>query len=491
MPADFVFKLFMLLSVLNLAVSWLFGLSMLAGNSSPQFFAWDVEAQRKSIHSRMWDPMYRAQKIDPVDGELTVFLHCFYGYGLINMAICRPGDRAFKSAVLPELERLIEISEAAVGKPPFTHCLEIKPPGGVIPAGYPNLLRAGYVMLDGTNARIIADYHRHSREIYDNLTAAPVPFLESYPKMIWPVDNSAALESLRLHDKLFGTSYSGACARWQQWLRTHLDPENGMMISQVSQSGQVLDVPRGCVMSWSLAFMPGFAPELDRQQYPLYKRQMFVPVSGMYGIREWWPGQEKRSVIGAGPVVADIGAAASGLGIAATRANADRECWLGLLRGLELISFPCVNWYGEKCYCGGLFLLGDVMALWAKTTCLWDKPDVEQRLWQSPVSLNGSQSSSFLWVLVVAYVLACSSLIVLAREAFASWRVLRLSPLSTWPASFKIVTAAQCLLALVVFLAPVFWWPYAVFGMLSLRFLEKAIAIKAARGRHESSGKAL
>jgi len=54
MPADFVFKLFMLLSMFNLVASWLISLAMLSGKSSPAYFAWETAAQRSSIHRRIW-----------------------------------------------------------------------------------------------------------------------------------------------------------------------------------------------------------------------------------------------------------------------------------------------------------------------------------------------------------------------------------------------------------------------------------------------------
>ncbi len=63
---------------------------------------------------------------------------------------------------------------------------------------------------------------------------------------------------------LFGTRYAAACRKWAAWMEANLDAESGMMVMQVSGRGEVLDGPRGCGLSWSLALMPGFAPELAR-----------------------------------------------------------------------------------------------------------------------------------------------------------------------------------------------------------------------------------
>jgi hypothetical protein len=477
MPADFVFKLFMSLVVLNLLISWLFSLSMLAGHPSRNYLDWESNAQRESIRRRIWDPLYRWQRVSPMDSELGIYTHCFYGYGLIGLAACQPPGRRIRIDVVSELERLIPVAEAEAMKEPFRRYTKLKPQGGVIPAGNINLLRAGYLLLGGANPGIINDFHKHTRELYEAFTEAPVPFLESAPEMIWPNDSSAALDSLRWHDKLFGTSYDRACVRAEKWLQAHLDPQSGMMNIQIDRSGRRLDVPRGCGLSWSLAFMPGYAPGLARQQYSLFRQKWFVPVLGMYGIREWWPGQEKYSIIPSGPVIADIGWAASGLGIAAAHANGDLEGWLGLRRGLDLLGLPSINYYGQKSYCGELFLLADVMAFWSRTTCAWDNPALEEKLWHAPPSFQNPQSGSFVCILAPAYLFALLVSFFLVRETVVAWKTLQTKfPIRQWQNSSKAFLVIQSLLALTVLFVPLFLWPAALFSMLMLKFVEKFLA---------------
>ena len=196
--------------------------------------------------------------------------------------------------------------------------------------------------------------------------------LESYPMLMWPVDNVCALESLRLHDVMYGTDYAEAPRRWVRWMSSHTDSESGMMVAQTSSWGTVFDDPRGCALSWSLALMGGFAPDFTKSQYALYRKNWIVRVWGVTGVREWWPGKEGKMDCDTGLVVGGIGMAASGFGIAATKANGDAENFQKLVREAELLSLPMWNTAGEINYFFGKVLLADVLLLWGKTLRPWD-----------------------------------------------------------------------------------------------------------------------
>lgn len=479
MPADFVFKLFMVLCVLGMQLSWLAGLLMITGSSSPNYFDWEIEAQRKSIQRRMHDPIYRWQRVEPLDGELSIYTYCYYGYSLVNMALSHNHEHLSKEETLHELEELIGLAQSVSLKHPLDDYAKLRPAGGIIPTGNTNLLRAGYLILGGKDPQITDDFHQQSKELFDAFTASPVPFLESAPKMYWPIDNCAALESLRLHDALYATSYAGACTRATDFFESHLDPENGMMNIQVDKSGLRLDVPRGCGLSWQLALMDGFSPVLDQKQYALYRKNWFVPIAGMYGIREWWPGQQGYSLIPAGPVIADIGWAATGLGIGAAHINNDLHGWIGLLRGLELLGFPSLNLRGEKYYCAGLFLVADVMALWVKTNCIWDKSNSDyHEIWKTPTFTDRPAEWQFYCVIGGACLVAVFILFGLVQELQTSWNAFKMVPYKKWSKINKVMFVAQCFLAAIVFHEPVFCWPIVVLLMLSLKFGEQIFLAK-------------
>ena len=77
-------------------------------------------------------------------------------------------------------------------------------------------------------------------------------------------------------------------------------------LAQVTRKGDVADGPRGCALSWSLAFMPVLTPDLARQQYALYRAKWFRHPWGTTGIREWSPGRSGMMDPDSGPVAYEI-----------------------------------------------------------------------------------------------------------------------------------------------------------------------------------------
>ncbi|MHC5058532.1 MAG: hypothetical protein ACYTKD_28065 [Planctomycetota bacterium] len=409
---------FLAVSVARFVVPWLVGLATVSGEGwyGPQGL--EARAQLRSIRLRL--ERGAADDMNRFFPEGRLFSYGFYGFALVNVATASPGDAEFRAHALAELERIIPIMEAEIDAPQFRVSSNLTPRGGVIPEGQANLLRAGYCLLGGEDAAVFARFHESSREMFDAFMASPVASLETYPGMIWPVDSCCALESLRLHDVMFGTDYRAACARWEEWMASHLDPGSGMMVGQITSLGEVLDGPRGCALTWSLAFMSGFAPELARVQYARYRDEWFVHVLGVTGAREWSPGGEGEMDSDTGPVVGGIGAAASGIGIAAAKANGDAGELTSMLRGLELFGLPVWGLDGKD-YFAGSVVLADELALWGKTVRVWDAPPAADapRDWPSPTRWG----FWLVWVLALA---AAGTLTVFAgRAAVRSVRALR------------------------------------------------------------------
>jgi len=380
--------------------------------------------------------------------EGRLFSHTFYGFALVNMATAAPGDAAAREHALAELERLLPIAEAQIEQPPFLGNKHLTPRGGVILAGQANLLRAGYALLGGTREEIIAAFHQGSAVLHAAFMRSPNASLESYPQMFWPVDNCCALESLRLHDVLYGTDYAEACRRWVAWMDEHRDPETGMMVALVSGDGTALQGPRGCALSWSLAFLPGFAPELAREQYGRYRSGWFVHVLGITGAREWPPGTAGYVDADTGPIVGGIGAAA--------KANGDAANLTGMLRGVELFGLPLWS-PTSKDYFLGSVLLADELALWGKTVRVWDRPPSEDRPQPWPAQRLGAW-----WFAVLLAVLPTGAVLFLTgRWAARALASARRDP-DRWSGHRRLVFAIEALAVGAWLAFPAVTWFHAV-----------------------------
>lgn len=373
--SSLLLRTYWLIAVLQFAASWLFGLFSLAQYPSEARLLVEIQGQKKSIERRLTEGGAYWQTLFQPEG--MIFSYAFYSYGLIGLTLRLPQETAIRQDVLRQLETLIPKAERAIDEYPFNYNSNIKPRGGVIAAGNANLMRAGYVLIGGKKQDVIDAFHRGSDELAKSFEESKWPLLSSFEFMHerWPVDNVCAVESLRLHDKIYGTKYMTSARRLLSLIETDIDKENGMMNSGILEAGGRADVPRGCALSWSLSYIPAFLREFSEKQYALYRQNWFVPVIGTVGIHEWWPDEQKKySTINEGPVVLGIGTAASGLGMVVTRVQGDRDAWLGLWRGLESVGFPSWNILGEKSYFGELFLLADTISFWSRTACVWDQP---------------------------------------------------------------------------------------------------------------------
>ena len=468
-PGHALARSFLALSLLWFVLPWLVGLPVTSGHRWYGPPPLEARAQLRSIRARLQRGGADAMNYLFPEGKL--FSWSFYGFSLVNVATATPEDAALRPFARAELERVIRMVEAEADAGQFRRSKDLTPKGGIIPAAHANLLRAGYILLGGASQEIAAAFHQTSALLFSEFMSSPVVSLETFPGMIWPVDNVCALESLRLHDVLYGTTYRRACTRWTKWMADHLDAKTGLMVAQVAPTGETLDPPRGCALSWSLAFMPGFAPELARAQYERYRSDWFVHVCGLAGAREWPPGKERGADVDSGPVAFGIGAAASGLGMAAAKANGDPDNLTGMLRGMELLAVPV--WSPEgKHYFLRFALLADELALWGKTIRVWDKPSAEDH----PASWAGPDLGPF-WILyLILLALTAAALFFTARSALRKIRGARRNP-DRWATRHTLVFACQVAVIAAWLILPAMDWVCAalVIGVVSI--LERRLLV--------------
>ncbi len=436
-PGGIVLRAFLLASILWFFVPWFWNLLTVSGCGFFDGTPASAERQLASLHRRLetGEPGFM-QKLHP---EGRLFCHSFYGFSVVNVAVSTTPGSDLRRWAVRELEWVIASAEECAGMDEFPRFTTLRPKGGIIPAAQANLLRAGYVLLGGKREDIIREFHDVSGLLFAEFMKTQTGSLETFPRMVWPVDNSCALESLRLHDVLFGTTYSRACRKWERWMAEHLDARTGMMVARITKDGRVVDDPRGCALSWSLAFMPGYAPGLARSQYAAYRKRWFVHVLATTGVREYPEGREVIMDCDTGPVVCGIGAAASAFGIAAARANGDREAFGRMLRGLEASAMPSWSLAGAKRYFFGKFLLADVLAFWAKTVRVWDKPGREQSWDFAPIQTGGGW-----WVVVLcAGLLSAGAALLGCIPVRRAVRAVRCGN-CIWDKRARLILAVQC-----------------------------------------------
>jgi hypothetical protein len=143
----------------------------------------------------------------------------------------------------------------------------------------------------------------------------------------WPADQTATLASLGRTDRAHGTHLlEKPAAAWRAYMLSKaMDQDLGLPWSEVTGSARTAREPRGCALSLQTRYLHEFDDALARQWWTAYRRRFLVEHLGLAGFREWPPGRDRKADVDSGPIVDGVGAAASGLGIAAARAMGDES----------------------------------------------------------------------------------------------------------------------------------------------------------------------
>ena len=143
----------------------------------------------------------------------------------------------------------------------------------------------------------------------------------------WPADQTATLASLARYDRAHGTHlHEEPALAWREYVLRHaMDRTLQLPWSEATGADSTSREPRGCALSWQTRFLHEFDDPLARQWWAAYRERYLVEHAGLAGFREWPPGRDRRMDVDSGPIVNGVGAAASGLGIAAARSMGDSD----------------------------------------------------------------------------------------------------------------------------------------------------------------------
>ena len=206
--------------------------------------------------------------------------------------------------------------------------------------------------------------HLRARTLASGVFVAP-----SYPgSQTWPADQTVTLVALKLYDVTHGTSLHEEPLRgFLEVMRDRRDAKTGLYPSSLSPI-EGARTPRGCATSWSVPYLAQLDPGEALDQY-VHERDAFgKDVLGVGGFREWPPGHPGTWDIDSGPVVFDVGVAATGLGLGGARIFADDGTYTLIRRAALMFGVPAL-WPS-----GGYLtapLLGEAILFDARTARPW------------------------------------------------------------------------------------------------------------------------
>jgi hypothetical protein len=322
-----------------------------------------VRAQVKWLESTLDDRAAAQSAAAFPEGEL--FLWEFWGLALADVAQ-QSGEAKDQERAARELRRVLPKLDVLLHRAPFAAMKERTVRGGVIWFGGQNLLRVRLAAITALTPAEEARLHRDSALLAQAFAESKAGLLESHPGLAWPVDNLFALESLKLHDALYGTAYFAPAWSKHARMMDAVTDKSGLPASFVTLDGRARDVPRGCALSWSLAVLPQLDPARSAKLWNAYKRDFFSCGALPCLVREYPRGTERDGDLDSGPIVGGYGLAATGFALAAARANGDDSTAWKLEATGELFGAATVDGRGKR-YLGGTVPFFDVLSLYVRT----------------------------------------------------------------------------------------------------------------------------
>ncbi|MEQ1507650.1 MAG: hypothetical protein ABMB14_35800, partial [Myxococcota bacterium] len=148
----------------------------------------------------------------------------------------------------------------------------------------------------------------------------------------WPADQAATLYALSLYDHAHhATTHDAPLARFLAAIRRDRTPD-GLIRSEWTGHTTNGEIPRGSAMTWTVRYLAAVAPDEAATLWTATCAALRVNLGIGVGFREFPVGRELPADIDSGPIVAGVGASATGFGIGASRAVGDLDPNRGLLR---------------------------------------------------------------------------------------------------------------------------------------------------------------
>lgn len=299
-----------------------------------------------------------AEKMQGSFPEGFFFMHALTGLAAAQPA--RPGDPKALAAV----RRALAAVDSPAGTGPFEG--QSQPENGVFWAGWSLLLAVEQARLSG-QAADQQQVRVQATAIKDALAADADGLLESYPGMVWPVDNMAAVAALARADALVQVPGAAAViAAWPSRIAGLRDAATGLLPHQLGSDGTATEGPRGSSQALLLAFEPDVNAQLAAQDYRRFVATFVVRRLGLVGVREYPIGTSGDADTDSGPLLWGVSASASAVALAAAARQQDGELSEALNAEAELLGLP-VSWDGRRRYGGGVLPVGDAFLAWARS----------------------------------------------------------------------------------------------------------------------------
>ena len=321
----------------------------------------DVYAQLQHLKNEMHNKN-AARRMQSYYPEGFVFQNALYGLTWCDL-LNNQTDLGVRTEALEEIDWAIAELCSEDGILYFQKDLPI--PYGIFYQGWTNILIGKRLQIENDSS-LLTTFLSYCDTLNSAYTQGNSPYLESYENAIWPADNIIGLAALNLGNTFSTGRYDQTINLWLNNIKANLD-KSGRIPHSVSANGRTSQLSRGNSMSLMLCFLKDLDMTFAQEQFESYKSAYVTTRLGLPGIREHAKGIDKSGDIDSGPVIWDIGGAAS---IVGQRTMAIYEEWNtaeGLRNSIESFGVAYTA-NGQKKYVFGQVPMADAFIAWSNAS---------------------------------------------------------------------------------------------------------------------------
>lgn len=306
-----------------------------------------------------------AEEMQQLYPEGFVYLNALYGLTWVELAAGAPGSTAVYREALMEVSWAIRAIDSPMGRSTFEQDLPI--PYGAYYAGWSTYLLGRYLALQPAahrNPAALAQFKQGCALIARGIAQNTTPYPESYSNAAWPADGVVCLAALATHDRMLTPRYQPTIRQWLARVDTHLDSLGLIPHKTDAQTGAVVQAAMGASQSQILNFLVEVDSTYARQHFLRYRQHFLTSRFGLPGMRESAQEAPNAEHIDSGPVLLDVGGAASIVGRRVMQRYGDHATAIGLRNSIEAFGTPLAL-SGQKRYLFGQLPIADAFIAWS------------------------------------------------------------------------------------------------------------------------------
>jgi hypothetical protein len=331
-----------------------------------------VDIGGKSVNYTVYCHLRYLKGRKSVDRELQtqfpegyIFFNAIYLLTWCNLIDELPVDHPIFTEGRKEVAQAFENLMSKEAKSTYTESLN--PKYGCFYTGWLSYCLARKLMIEKVKApQEVYLLDSLSQQLVDAYDVSKCGILESYQGSAWSTDNIVAVTAVGLRDRVFDDQKNKVFI--DQWLEEHIRiPVKNASLPFHSMDSDSCDssTHRGCSSALSISILYEIDPVLSKACYHLFKEKFLDSRLLRYGFREYEKGVTKGLVdIDSGPIIWDIGAVSSIVGMKAASLHQDKEVFQSISNSLALFGFS-YRMHGKERYLFGKMPIADLFIAWA------------------------------------------------------------------------------------------------------------------------------